>query len=240
MYVKILDYNVFNGSKKELLEVIDNKDKVNIISGNPEILYTSLNNDTLLKSFKDDTALIIPDGVGTIVASKIIGSPIKEKIPGIEIMDKLLKKFNKDGRKVYLLGAKEETLKKCIETLRDIYPNLNIVGSHNGYFDLNNCENIVEDIKNSKAEAIFIAMGCPRQEIFINKYIYELPCKIFMGVGGSFDVIAGNVGRAPKIMISLGLEWLYRVAKEPSRIKRLGSIPKFLFIVIKSKNKRRN
>ncbi|SHE83416.1 WecB/TagA/CpsF family glycosyltransferase [Clostridium fallax] len=240
MYVKILDYNVFNGSKKELLEVIDNKDKVNIISGNPEILYTSLNNDTLLKSFKDDTALIIPDGVGTIVASKIIGSPIKEKIPGIEIMDKLLKKFNKDGRKVYLLGAKEETLKKCIETLRDIYPNLNIVGSHNGYFDLNNCENIVEDIKNSKAEAIFIAMGCPRQEIFINKYIYELPCKIFMGVGGSFDVIAGNVGRAPKIMISLGLEWLYRVAKEPSRIKRLGSIPKFLFIVLKSKNKRRN
>ncbi|MNC67533.1 putative N-acetylmannosaminyltransferase [compost metagenome] len=83
-------------------------------------------------------------------------------------------------------------------------------------------------------------MGSPRQEEFISKYMDELPCKIFMGVGGSFDVFAGNVNRAPKWMISLGLEWLYRVSKEPWRIKRLGAIPKFLWLVLKNKIKRGN
>ena len=111
------------------------------------------------------------------------------------------------------------------------FPEINIAGYRDGYFDIDNPFELLEDIKEKKPYAIFVAMGCPRQEEFIVSYMNELPCKIFMGVGGSFDVIAEKVNRAPKWMIKLGLEWLYRVLKEPWRIKRLGSIPKFLLLV---------
>lgn len=104
------------------------------------------------------------------------------------------------------------------------------------FFDLNNCENIIQEIKLSEPWAIFVAMGSPRQEIFIEKIMPIVNTKVFMGVGGVFDIFAGELKRAPKWMISLGLEWLYRVIKEPFRIKRLISIPKFLLLVLKNKN----
>ncbi|MNM85668.1 putative N-acetylmannosaminyltransferase [compost metagenome] len=183
-------------------------------------------------NFRKDSSIIIPDGVGTVLASKIQGTPVKEKIPGIEVMGEIIKKSEREGKGIYLLGAKEEVLLKCSENLLIKYPELNIVGMKNGYFKKEDSDLIAEDIKSKNPYAIFIAMGSPRQEEFISKYMDELPCKIFMGVGGSFDVFAGNVNRAPKWMISLGLEWLYRVSKEPWRIKRLGAIPKFLWLVL--------
>ncbi|MEO2565689.1 WecB/TagA/CpsF family glycosyltransferase, partial [Clostridium tertium] len=126
-------------------------------------------------------------------------------------------------------------LNACVANLIVKYPNINIVGYRNGFFDIDKVNEILNDIKEKEPYAIFVAMGCPRQEEFIVRYMEELPCKIFMGVGGSFDVIAEKVNRAPKWMIKLGLEWLYRVSKEPWRIKRLGSIPKFLLLVAKNK-----
>ena len=140
--------------------------------------------------------------------------------------------------KVFLLGAKEETLIKCKEKIKESYDGINIVGSNNGFFDLDNCDDLIEKINESKADILFVAMGAPRQEVFIEKYKDKLCCKIFMGVGGSFDVFAGNVNRAPQFMINIGMEWLYRVAKEPWRIKRLGSIPKFLVLSLKERGKR--
>lgn len=235
MYTEILGYKVFNKSKEELIREIDKRDKVNIVSGNPEVLYSGLENESLNRNFKEEYSIIIPDGIGTVIAAKMVNSPVKEKVAGIEVMKTVLHKCEDEGKGVYLLGATEETLVKCKEKLREFMPKLNIVGSHNGYFDLNNCEGIVDDIKKSSPWAIFVAMGCPRQESFIQDHIDELPCKFYMGVGGSFDVFAGNVKRAPKWMISVGLEWLYRVSKEPWRIKRLGSIPKFLWRVKKNK-----
>ena len=123
----------------------------------------------------------------------------------------------------------------CVENLKKNHPKLIIAGYRNGFFDLDNCDQLLADIKSKKPKALFVAMGCPRQENFIVKYMDELPCKIFMGVGGSFDVIAGKVKRAPKWMVTIGLEWLYRTIKEPFRIKRLFVIPKFLWKVIRSK-----
>ena len=235
MYTEILGYKVYNKSKKELIDEIWGRNCTNIVSGNPEVLFTGLENERLNKSFKSDYSIIIPDGVGTVIASKIVKSPVNEKIAGIEVMESVLKKCAKEGKGVYLLGAKEETLVECIKKLESSIDNLKIVGSHNGYFDLDNCGEIIEDIKKSEPWAIFVAMGCPRQEKFIDEHINELPCSFYMGVGGSFDVFAGNVNRAPKWMISLGLEWLYRVLKEPWRIKRLGAIPRFLLKVIINK-----
>lgn len=235
MYTEILGYKVYNKTKDEFLKEILKRDKVNIVSGNPEVLYNGLNDKKLNENFHEEYSIIIPDGVGTVLASKMVKNPVKEKIAGIEVMKGILEIAAEEGKGIYLLGAQEEVLNKCIENLKKDIPKLNIAGSHNGFFDLNNCNDIIDDIKEKDPWAIFVAMGSPRQEIFIDKIINETNCKIYMGVGGSFDVFSGNIKRAPKWMINLGLEWLYRVSLEPWRIKRLGSIPRFLGKVLVSK-----
>lgn len=234
MYTNILGYKVFNKTKENFLREIDKRDKTIVISGNPEILYSGLENENLNKLFNGKDSIIIPDGVGTVIAAKMVKNPVKEKIAGIEVMKAIIEKCEKEGKGIYLLGAEEEILKLCKENIKKTFPNIKIVGSHNGFFDLNNCNDIIEDIKKSNPWGLFIAMGCPRQENFIVNYIDELNCNFYMPVGGSFDVFAGKVNRAPKWMLSLGLEWLYRVLKEPWRIKRLGVIPKFLLRVLKN------
>lgn len=236
MFTKILDFNVFNKDKESLMNYVEGLDKVNIISGNPEVLFNGLNNSLLKKSFNDKDSLIIPDGVGTVIASKLIKEPVKEKIAGIDVVKEVLIKADKEHKSVYFLGAKEDVVVKCVENIKRDYPELKIAGYHNGYFDIDNCESIIKDIQKSSPWAIFVAMGSPRQEIFIEKIKNITDTKIYMGVGGVFDIFAGNLKRAPKWMISLGLEWLYRVVKEPFRIKRLISIPKFLMIVLKNRN----
>lgn len=234
-FIDILGYKVFKKSLEEAVDYINSFDKIHIISGNPEVLYTGLNNQLLFKNFTSKDSLIIPDGVGVQIASKILKTPVKEKIAGIDLMKEIINKASLENRGIYLLGTTDENLKSCVANLILKYPNINIVGYRNGFFDINNPIEIINEIKETKPYAIFVAMGCPRQEEFIVRYMNELPCKIFMGVGGSFDVIAEKVNRAPKWMIKLGLEWLYRVVKEPWRIKRLGSIPKFLLLVIRGK-----
>ena len=234
-FTKILGYRVFKKSKKELLSYINNFDKVHIISGNPEVLSNGLNNEMLFNNFTGENSVIIPDGVGTVIASKIVKSPVMEKIAGIEVVEDIIKSCAEEGKGIYLLGTKEEVLNKCIDNLKIKYPNLNIVGSRNGFFDLNSCEEIIGEINSLKPYALFVAMGCPRQEIFISKYMERINANVFMGVGGSFDVFAGEVKRAPKWMINVGMEWLYRVSKEPWRIRRLSSIPKFLMEVVANK-----
>lgn len=235
MGIELLNYTIFSGSKKELIDYVIKKDKINIVSGNPEILNLGLKNETLFRTFTSNDSVIIPDGIGTVIASKMVKTSVKEKIAGIEVMEDLIKYCESEGKSIYLLGTSQENLDGCINKLRLKYPKINIVGSHNGYFDMNNCDYIVEEIKEKSPYALFIAMGAPRQENFIIKYMDELPCSIFMGVGGSFDVISGKLKRAPQWMRNLGLEWLYRTIKEPSRVKRLGEIPKFLYKVNKSK-----
>lgn len=228
MFSRVLGYKVFNKDEEELFKYISEFNKVHIISGNPEVLNNGLKNNELLKNFTSENSIIIPDGIGTVIASKALKQGVEKKIAGIEVMEGLLEKCEAEGRSIYLLGTKEEVLQKCIKNLKTKHPTLNIAGSHNGFFDLNNCKDIIEEINNAKPYALFIAMGSPRQEVFITKYMDILNANIFMGVGGCFDVFAGEVKRAPKWMINLGLEWLYRVSKEPYRIKRLGSIPVFI------------
>lgn len=235
--IDMLGYEIFAANMDECLEVVLSKEKVHIVSGNPEVLYTGLNDKNLFDNFTSDKSLIIPDGVGVQISAKILKTPVEEKIAGIELMKKILEKCEDSGEGIYLLGASEENLKACVANILRDYPRINISGYHNGFFDLDNPREILEEIKEKKPMAVFVAMGCPRQEKFIVRYMDELPCKIFMGVGGSFDVIGEKVNRAPRWMIDIGMEWAYRVAKEPWRIKRLGSIPKFIWTVTKSRGK---
>ena len=231
-FSQILDYKVFAGSKSDLFEYLDTFEKVNIISGNPEVLYNGLKDRELFGIFTSRSSVIIPDGVGTVLASKLAGSPVKEKLAGIEVMEGIIQRCAEKGQGIYLLGAKEEVVAACAEKLKSKYPGIKIAGWHNGYFDIDNCNDIISDIKEKEPKAIFVAMGSPRQDRFILKYMDQLPCRIFMGVGGSFDVISGNIQRAPKWMINIGMEWLYRVFMEPWRLRRLSSIPKFLTAVL--------
>ncbi|AGF54846.1 N-acetylglucosaminyldiphosphoundecaprenol N-acetyl-beta-D-mannosaminyltransferase [Clostridium saccharoperbutylacetonicum] len=237
MFTNILDFKIFKEDMKSLMDYVNTFDKVNIVSGNPEILFNGLDDPILTNFFKHKNSVIIPDGVGTVIASKLIGDPVKEKIAGIDLVKEVLIKANKEKKSIYLLGAKEEIINKCVENIKLEFPDLKIAGFHNGFFDINNCNDIVEEISNSNPWAIFVAMGSPRQEIFIEKVMDKTNTHIFMGVGGVFDIFAGELKRAPKWMITLGLEWLYRVAKEPVRIKRLVAIPKFLLLVLKHRKK---
>lgn len=236
MYEKLNDYEIYVGSKCDLILIIDkylckkfNENKLNIVSGNPEVLLNSEKLESLNGFLDRKETLIIPDGIGVVLLLKILKKNITQKIAGIEIMEEVLKICDNNNLKIYFLGATKENLKLAIKNIQLKYQNIKVCGYNDGYFDNEKVQDIVLDINRAKPDVLFVAMGSPRQEIFINKYIDELNCRLFMGVGGSFDLYAGQVKRAPKIMINLGLEWLYRVVNEPFRIKRLSSIPKFIF-----------
>lgn len=240
MYINLTGYEIYVGSKEDLVKNLrecllleNSKFKLNIISGNPEVLLNGINNENLNKFFKRNDSIIIPDGVGVTVLLRILKRSITKKIAGIEIMEELLKISNDNFLGVYFLGAKFENLEVAVKNIKNKYPGIRVSGFCDGYFDNEKLLKIINDIKNVKPDILFIALGSPKQEIFISNYMDDLDCKIFMGVGGSFDLYSGRVKRAPKIMIKLGLEWLYRVSNEPVRIKRLGSIPKFMFESVK-------
>ena len=239
MYVNLLGYKIYVDSKKNLVYKIEshlvskNNEKINIVSGNPEVLLNGIENLKLNKFFKRQDNLIIPDGIGVIILLKFFKKYVTEKIAGIEIMEEVLSILDKNNLGVYFLGASEENLQLAIKNITNKHPNINIKGFHNGYFDETQIIEIINSIKISKPEVLFVGMGSPKQDIIISEYMDELDCKIFMGVGGSLDLYSGKIKRAPKIMINLGLEWLYRVSNEPVRIKRLWSIPKFMCKSIK-------
>ena len=230
---KIIDCGIDEYIKR-LLNDIENGGKKIIVSGNPEVLYNALHNDTLKSLCMQSD--IIPDGIGVLIAGRITGQRFKQKIAGISIIEEILKRSRMNNIKIYLLGAEQWVVERAAEFCREKY-NAIIAGFNNGFFDIDSCEHIIDEINKSGADVLLVAMGCPKQELFISKYKDQLECKILMGVGGSFDVISGKVKRAPNWMVNTGLEWLYRVLKEPFRIKRLASIPKFLFMVIKSGKK---
>lgn len=229
-YIKLLDFDVFSGSFNEAIDEIMNRKKVHVVSGNPEVLYTAINDEALFDNFTSNNAFIIPDGVGVQISAKLQKKAVTEKIAGIEVLRELLSRCEESGKSTYFIGTTEEIINAFVGKIKLEYPNLNIAGFRNGYFDMNNCDDVIEEINSTKPYAVFVAMGCPRQEKFILKLMDKSEAIIYMGVGGSFDVISEKMKRAPEWMINMSLEWLYRVSKEPWRIKRLGSIPKFIYI----------
>lgn len=238
MLKKLGKYYIYSDSKenfiKYVVEKIKSNSKLVIISGNPEILFNSSKNGLIYP--EEDGFIIIPDGIGTILAGKLTGTKFNEKIAGIEVVESLVRISKAENFKIYLLGAENWVVKKANDNIKFCF-NADIVGYHDGFFDINNCDDILLEINNLSPNILFVAMGWPKQEEFILKYKDRLNCNIFMGVGGSFDVFAGKTRRAPWAMIKLGLEWLYRVFNEPKRIKRLIYIPLFIFNTIVNKKR---
>lgn len=193
--------------------------------------------DSELKEALLDASLVIPDGIGVIYASRIHNLGLEERLPGIEFMDRMLKFCNNtSGSIFFVLGGKPGVPDKACEKIQEKYPNIVIKGCHDGYFKDDDELKVVDKINEVKPDILFVALGCPRQEKWIYEHRKILNTKIAMGVGGSVDVWAGASKRAPKIFIDLNLEWFYRLVREPHRIGRMMSLPKFLIKVLLSRD----
>jgi N-acetylglucosaminyldiphosphoundecaprenol N-acetyl-beta-D-mannosaminyltransferase len=239
--VEILSSRIHNLTMKETLRIVD----TNIEQGN-QIHHVvvnagkivSMQNDLQLRESVNESDLINADGQAVVWASKILGKPLKERVAGIDLMENLVELANNKKYSIYFLGAKEEVVKKVVEMYSYKYsPNI-IAGFKNGYFSEQDEKQIAKDISSSGANILFVAISSPRKENFLyqNKKLLN-NVNFIMGVGGSFDVAAGKVKRAPLWMQNVGLEWFYRFLQEPKRMwKRylFGNV-KFIWLVFKER-----
>ena len=203
-----------------------------VVTPNPEIVMRAREDEEMLSAVKD-AELVIPDGIGVIYGAKILGTPMKERVPGIDFTTALLEKMNEEGRSVFLFGSKPGVADKAAENLSVKYPGIKFVGTNDGYFT--DDEPIIEKINSAKPDLMLVCLGAPKQEKWMQKNAHRLDVGLMIGAGGSLDVFAGIVERAPEKWQKLGLEWLYRLKKEPKRIVRMMNLPKFMIVVIFSK-----
>lgn len=176
--------------------------------------------------------LITPDGIGVVYASKILKRPLSERVGGFDLANRVLDKISGTGKTVYLFGGKPGVAEKAAEKIKELYPGTEIAGCADGYFDEAKEREIINDINDKKPDLLFVCLGFPKQETWIDTHKHELSAKVCMGIGGSLDVFAGEVKRAPEGFQKLGLEWLYRLLKQPSRAIRMLALPKFGFTVL--------
>ena len=232
-YLKKLYKDSKDNYYNELDKILKNKEKRFIITVNSETLMKS-ENDRELENILKGNYSFVPDGIAVVKAAKKLDINISERITGIDIANELIELGDSLKKKIYFFGAKPEVIKSLNNVISEKYPNLKIVGSKDGY--VKDKDKVFDEVAELEPDIILVAMGIPLQEKLIYKHLNKFKKGIFVGVGGSFDVISGYKKRAPKIFIKLNLEWLYRILKEPSRIKRFyDSNVKFLFKVRKLK-----
>jgi N-acetylglucosaminyldiphosphoundecaprenol N-acetyl-beta-D-mannosaminyltransferase len=235
--VPVLDIEFVNMRFDQVVEMLFSDIKSNrksfIVTANPEIvMYAQEHPD--YKKIVQSADMVVPDGYGIILASKVLGTPIVERVAGYDLTVRLLELGNEKKMKIYLLGGREETNQKAVANIHRTYPNIQIVGRHHGFFDWEK-SHVTADIKAANPDVIFVALGFPRQEQWISKHLNQFSSGLFMGVGGSIDVLAGEVQRAPQIWQKLNLEWFYRLISQPSRWRRMLAIPRFLIQIFKIK-----
>lgn len=226
---------IYKENKEKYYELIKedlkNKNKRFIITVNPETLML-YDKDKEVKEMLNSNFSLVPDGIAIIKAAKKMKINIKERITGIEIFEFLLKEANNNCYSLYLFGAKKEVINKLVNKIKKEYSNIKLLGYKNGYVE--DKEKVMQEIVKLKPDIVLLAMGIPLQEKLIYKYYNSFKKGILIGVGGSFDVISGVKKRAPKLLIKLNLEWLYRICKEPKRLKRFyQNNIKFLFKIKK-------
>lgn len=228
---KVLGYDINLQSFGDV--VIDTVDSMkdckglHIVTINPEMIELANSNSEFFKVL-NRADLLVPDGFGIVLALKFKGI-IQEQIRGIELAKELIEECSNCGFPVGFIGAREKVIQKTISRLKAEYKLLNVVYSRNGYFNQDQEEEIIKDIQRANPRFLLVALGAPKQELFIAKCKKIMPNTVFIGVGGSFDVWAGEVERAPQFYQNIGMEWLYRTIKQPERFKRIyKTIPLFL------------
>lgn len=218
------------------LQAIERKEKCVITTPNAEFVYACRSQDSL-RELINRADLVLPDGIGIVLASRILGTPVANRLPGVDFAAALMEKMAPCGYRLFLLGAKPGVAEQAARRLIQKYPGLDICGTMDGYFS--DEREAVDRIIASGAQAVFVCMGFPKQEQFCQRYKDQLPAHVLVGLGGSLDVFSGQVKRAPVFYQRCGLEWLYRLLKEPARIKRMKNLPLFLLAVIKDRVMRR-
>ena len=202
------------------------------VTPNAEIVYEAMH-DPAFCDILNGAALVLPDGAGTVLGAKLLGTPLQEKVAGIDFAANLLGILEAQGKSLYLLGSKPGIGELAAEKMLEKHPKLNICGIADGYFK--DESPVIEKINRAKPDVLFVCLGSPKQEKFMYAHLHELDIRMMIGLGGSLDGFAGTVKRAPKWMIRLQLEWLYRLIKEPKRIGRMMRLPKFVLAVLKKR-----
>lgn len=219
--VKLLGVNVSALRMNEVLDIADE-----CIANRSKLLVGILNvakivnirKDLLLRAGIDESDIVLADGVPIVWLSRMLGTPLPERIAGIDLMYRLLERASEKNYSIYFLGAKPEVVKKVVETVKKSYPGLRVAGFRDGYFQQSEEPEVAGDINESGADILFVAISPPKKETFLGKWRSTLNVPVCHGVGGSFDVIAGITRRAPLWMQKSGLEWLYRLIQEPRRM----------------------
>ena len=196
-----------------------------VVTPNPEIVEVC-REDAEARAAVNGADLVLPDGVGVVKGAAMLGTPLKEKTPGVEFAGHLMAKMAEGGKSLYLLGAKPGVAELAANRLQAQYPGLRIAGTHDGYFQEDGP--VVEEIRQSGADCVFVCLGAPKQEKWMAANGAATGASLLCGLGGSLDVFAGVVARAPRFWSDHGLEWFYRLCKEPRRIGRMMKLPLFL------------
>ena len=193
-----------------------------VVTPNPEIVAMARQTETY-REILNGAGLVLPDGIGVVHAAKILGTPLKGRVPGIDFASALVERLARNGLRLFLLGAKPGVAELAAANLKDAHPGLIVCGTHDGYFREDGP--VVEEIRAAAADVVFVCLGAPKQELWMVEHGPATGAHLMVGLGGSLDVFAGVVERAPEGFQKLGLEWLYRLVKEPKRIGRMAKLP---------------
>ena len=201
------------------------RSRCRVVTPNAEFALEAKKNPRFL-NILNTSQLVLADGISVVLASKIIGDPMVGRVTGVGFAQALAAAMAKEGRSIFLLGAKPGVAEKAAQKLQETYPGLKIAGTHDGYFKDEGP--VVEAINAAHPDALLVCLGAPKQEYFMENHDAELEVPVMAGLGGSMDVLAGNVQRAPEFFQKYGLEWLYRLVKEPQRWRRMIKLPLYL------------
>lgn len=243
---RILDIPVDMVDRQEAMEIFRGLMETDacslIVTPNSEIIVNAAK-DPELKRIIEHADLVIPDGIGLVYASKIMGVPLKERVTGIDFLESILGYLEQTGQSIFFLGSKPGDgdtpgiAEQAAQKIKEKYKNLKVAGTHHGYFKAKDEEELVRQINESGADFLCAALGSPKQEKFVVSHQDRLKVKGAIGVGGSLDVWAGTLKRAPEFYRNHGLEWLYRLIQQPSRYKRMAALPLFMIKVVISRFK---
>jgi N-acetylglucosaminyldiphosphoundecaprenol N-acetyl-beta-D-mannosaminyltransferase len=237
-FLRFFRVDIANTSMQESLDWIVRRTRLmqrsQICFVNPDCLNIAYTNSEYLNVLRR-ADLVLPDGIGIHLAGRIKGTPMLENVNGTDLFPRLCERAAAERLPLYLLGARPSVVAAVAEAMGAKYPRLEIAGTHHGYFDLQHTSTVVDDINTSGAQILLVAMGAPRQDLWLAGHRDELRTPTLMGVGGLFDFYSGNIRRAPMWMRELGLEWVWRLLQEPGRMWRRYLIgnPLFLFRVWK-------
>ncbi|MDY4975632.1 MAG: WecB/TagA/CpsF family glycosyltransferase [Clostridia bacterium] len=236
--IHILGVKIDNVNMKQAEETVwrwmEGEGNHMIVTPNPEIAYLAYQ-DAEFRQVLNSADLTLPDGIGIVYGAKILGTPLQERVPGYELCCHILESLSKHGKSVFLLGGKPGIAELAAQNIVKQYPGAAVAGVCDGYFK--DDQAVIDQINQSGADFLMVCIGFPRQEKWIARYKDQLKVKVSIGAGGSVDVLAGTVKRAPAFFCKTGLEWFYRLIKQPWRIKRMLVLPQFLWTVLIKKMK---